>query len=440
MLFFASFVAASLYRFNDEKIEKNQIVPRFFDMTPGFLTLNLSITKCDGTCEIEIVAFEEVRRKQVFHEKDGYMAFCCTAERKCQNSIDFSDPTPVIRRPIVIKTITDSSSPENDILLEKAVTLSKIDLSSFQSSDIELPRRGIWTVMIANCGDNDVNIEGNATIIRRVGYLDDRLQYNGDISIVQTVCGILYLCYYCFAIWRSTPHLEKEQILVMVATGVFSFQGAISYAFFFLLNSIVDLPIAFTIIEAFIRSASIVFIFYSLLTALQKPVDIPKFKFSLLCIPLFVACFNDDDGYIHFNERETGKWMFGVGRIPYLLFAVQSLIHAGLAYYAYTHKPSESMAGDRRHKLVGIFVGALFGYVFMNIGLFATRYKSNLIATRKSEWVPWTIIPIVLFGLLIANGWFVMNINTEGWVALESGPSQQNEQMISAPDIDPFDN
>ena len=439
-LLLISFVSCSLFRFNDEKIPKNTIIRRYFDMNRGFLSLNLSITKCDGNCELEIVAFEEVRRKQIFHEKDNFQPFCCTPERNCLNTIDFADTTPVIRRPILIKTISDSSSPEHDILLEKAVTLSYIDLSSFQSSNIELPRKGIWTIMIANCGENDINIDGNATILRKSGFLDDRLKYNSSIFMIQLVFGISYLVYFTYSVWNNAPHLDKDHIKVMTVSCIFAFDGLVSFLFFYLMNIVVDIPNILTVFVALVHSISIVSILYSVLSALQRPVEIPLFKFALLIIPFFFASFNDLNGYVSFNERSTGKWIFGVGKIPYMFFLSYLIVHASIAVYAYLHKPSESLSGDKRFKFLGMFVGILFGYLFMSLSLFVIRLNSSIIATRKSEWVPLTIIPIILLSLIIANGWFVMDFNTEGWVVLETAPAGSLDvEHIPSHDSNPFD-
>lgn len=440
---FLSFSQSSLFRFNDEVIPKGRIIPRLFDMTPGYLKLNLSITKCAGNCEIELIVFEEVRRNQVFFEADNYQAVCCSPKSNCSNSIHYNDPTPVIRRPIEIKTISDANAIETDILLEKTVTLNRIDISSFRSADIELPWRGIWTVMIANCGPNDVNVDGNATMARRIGYLDDRLRNNHYISILQIIAGILYFAIFMFTIWNSVPRFEREHFLEMITCGVFIFDGFISWAFFYILNRVVDVHFIIVFIFVILHSLCMVEVFYTLFSSLQRPVEIPKFKFSLISIPISIALAFQMYGYINFAQRTTGRWLFGYGKYPALLFITQSFIHFYLSFYAFKHKPNESLDGETRPRLVGLFFGSASMYFIMNFCLFIMRLRSNVISTRKSEWVPWTITPLILFFLIAINGWFVSNTNNEGWVALDSGPNgyEQNDDQGIAPDADdtPFD-
>lgn len=417
-----------------------------FDMTPGYLRLNLSITKCDGNCEIELIAFEEVRRSQVFFASDNYQAMCCSPSRNCSNSIHYNDPTPVIRRPIEIKTIADSNSIESDILLEKTVTLSRIDLSSFQSADIELPRRGIWTVMIANCGQNDVNVDGNATMARRIGYLDDRLRYNHYVSILQIIGGCLYLFIFIFTVWNNTPHFERDFYLEMIACGIFVFDGFLSWGFFHILNKVVDIRSSIVIIFVILHSYCVIAMFYAIFSSLQRPIEIPIFKFSLLAIPMIIGYSFQMYGYVNFAQRTTGKWVFGYGKYPAFLFVIHSIIHIGLSYYSFSHKPNESVDGQRRPRLVGLFFGSATMYVFMNFSLFLMRCRSTIISTRKSEWVPWSITPLIMFFLLAINGWFVSNINSDGWIILESGAvgagknNNDDPGIVPLEDDDPFDN
>jgi len=420
-LFCVSF--SSLYSFHDDILRQGEVLQRFFDTSPGIVRLNISVTQCVGDCRIEIFAYEELRKQQVFPKEIDYQAVCCANESKCSvGSIYFADSSPVIRRPIVFKAPKSDGSPENDIVLDKTSTLASIDMSQFVSQDIDLPRKGLWTIMLANCGNNNVTIGGNASVARKIGYLDDRLHSFSIFAIVQLLFGASYMAYFITTVWKTQPRLSADHYLLISSIACYLADSAMTIVFFIKMNSSCDVHLIYTIGHSIVRANCIVFGLYTSLTILQRPIEIPLYIYAIAIIPMVFVSFVEDEAIVGFSKLVTGKWYFGYSKYSLYAFIYSVVISGSAAYVSYTRKPSESSHSEKRHRLLSYFVGSIIAYVCMNILLFLFRIRSTIFGTRKSEWVTWTIIPVFLSSLIVTNGWFLLDINTEGWEVLDSAP------------------
>jgi len=409
-----------LYDFSGEVVSPGQIMVRYFDTYPGVLTLNLYLTKCEGQCEIELSAFEEVRRKQIFSNITGYKAVCCGEGLPCSgNGLFFADLAPVIKRPIVMK------QEEGDIILGHSSTLDQREIILKQSNEVDLPRKGLWTIMISNCGSSPVSIDGNASIRRKDGYLDSRLQSFSVLASIQVVLSIVVFGYFLYNWMKNLPKLTPDHNRLVGAFIFVIMEGTVSVLFFvrWNRNGIVGIPLL--VIYTSIRSITHAVILYLTLHQLQRPREIPFYIFILIVLPLAIGSHIELDSIAHFAKRESGKWLFGFSKTPSFEFFATSIALIGIAYYSATNKPTESVQNDRRKQFLGIVAGSFVAYFFMSISLLIWRRSKTLIETRKSEWVPFSIPNILFFVLLCSNSWYINDINPEGWQTLDSAPQEE---------------
>ena len=416
-MFFVHILAVNcyLYNFKSELLKPGEILFRTFDTYPGSLSINLALTNCEPPCQIELSAFEEVRRKQIFSNKTNYKAICCQDDLPCSsNSIYFADPAPVIRRPIILK------QDEGDIVLGQSSTLSNSEIILKQNNDVDLSRKGLWTVLISNCGTNPVTIEGTAVIKRHDGYLDSRLQHFSIIGSIQTFFGIVLLGYFLFNWLKSLPKLTSDHNKIIFTSIFYILEGTLTVLLLIKWNKNGYPHQILVLLHTIIKSLSHSSIFYLSLLQLQRPHDIPIYIFLLIFLPNLYGTFIEDKSIIQFSHRQNGKWLFGFSEKPSIEFLVTIITHLCISYYSATHKPSESAQNDRRKTFLGIYSGSFVSFFFMNLSLLIWRLSKNLIETRKSEWVPFSIPSILFYILLSINFWYVSDINPEGWQTLET--------------------
>lgn len=395
-----TFSVSHLFSFQYQRIVSGDMIFRHVDTLAGQIFVNLSILNSPPNYSIQIYAYEEARKPYVFQNISNFQPICCPDASKCMvGHVFFADKAPVISRTITSANTTNNT--QND------------DIVLYQNNDIEIPRKGIWTILISNCGSEEIMINGYAQLRRHDGCLDIRLKHLYTISILISITGIGMISYNIFMWISSVPKLTLEQKISIGLLTIYAIYG-ISTAFLYRSwNQTGEYKMILSYISCFIRASLTVCVYYSTLHLLQLPDEFKLYYFFAAVIPVFIGSLIEFDGIRKFSSKDSGQWKFGYGN-PCLEFILLMIMHIFVYVYAHIHTPKED-ANEKRRFFLAIVLCTAISYIIMNFSLFVFRIGKTIIQTRKSEWVPFTLWPMLIAMMMSVNAWYAGELNPEGW-------------------------
>ena len=419
-MFLFFFVLSNSYLFELKKVNlaPGAVIQRHVDTLHSFILTNFSLLNVPANKTLLMYAFEEARRSVIFPNKTNHMAICCPNNSSfCKKgTIYFENIAPVLK-----KTIHSAKAREQKI--------SNIVLQ--QISDFELPRKGLWTILIANCGQKNITVDGSAFLKKYDGSLDMRIKNFYTISILVIIVGVGMIAYNLF-MWTTTlPKMLFEHKLMLLLISLFSINGVTSLLFFSTWNKTGEQNMILLVSDAFLRAFSTVCTYIFTLKQLQKPQENGFWLVFLALIPMFLGTYIENKGISNFSEIQTGRWCFGFG-FPCVEFITKVALHTYVFIYAQVKAPLET-SNENRKTLLGIVFGTLSSFVVMNLTLFIWRFGKNVVETRTSEWVPYTFHAIFMTILLSANAWHVGEYNPEGWETLNSLEDKSEIYYVKRP-------
>lgn len=418
--FLFGFSISHILDFQYERIVAGDIIARRVDTLAGIIHLNLSISNCPPNYSVQLYAFEEIRIPYVFPNSTNFQPICCPSKEKCNlGQVYFQENAPVISRMI---------TPEVNNTGKNTTDIDESDIILQQTSEIEITRKGIWTILISNCGSEEIMIHGFATIRRHDGCIDIRLKLLYTISILIIIIGVGMILYHLFMWVSSVPKLSLEQKSIIGLITLFTIYGLLTTYLYFSWNQTGDYKISISYSSSFLRSLITILVYYATLRHLQLPDEIKLYGFFGTIIPAFIGAVIENFGIKNFSSRYNGMWIFGYGH-PCIEFLTIVSVHIFVFVYAHLNTPKED-ANENRRILLALVFCTILSYTVMNLCLFGYRFNKNLIQTRKSEWVPFTLWPMLISVMISINAWYAGELNPEGWQMFNSGEDNQNAFVI----------
>ncbi|OHS94775.1 hypothetical protein TRFO_39066 [Tritrichomonas foetus] len=428
--------SSALISFNHQNLPSGSVLERFFDTSPADIIIDIMITNCSESCQLEIIAFEELRRKTMLTKDTNFEVKCCKQDSCEKSKLHFVKYAAVLRKTIIYTNPEDVLLDKEEILKtnhqkSKTKDKSQNNIKSFLSDSkftpkynaksLRIPTKTLWTISVSNCGDSDLVVDGTISVYRQKGFLDDRLGNIVLIAVIQIVSGIFFIIFYLLSAYETTPTLTKKHKILLLCGLLFSFDGAFKIILFYLWNQNDTPNLIFSFFSSLSRAFFYCSVLYMSISGLQLPQEIPLKYFWYGIIPFLLFIEFDNRGLIHFNQRLIGRWKFGFNT-KYFSFEYFGTvcITISIIIYAQLYKPSENSHNEKHHTFLALFASLLSGLLSTSIIMFIYRYNKNLIQTRKSEWVPATILPIYYFLLLVTNSWYWIEFNPTGWQTLEN--------------------
>ena len=424
--FFFNFIHSFVFDFHDERVASGYIMIRHIDTNHGFLISNLSISNSPSNYSIWLYAYNEAYKNSVFPNKTNHLPMCCPEKSSdCKHgSVHFNENVPVVRRKISYQGST-AKAGSSEIILN-------------QNTDVEFPRKGLYTVLIANCGNEEVTLNGCGILKKYDGSLDLRVKNFYTISILVIVVSIGMISYNLFMWFTSIPKLMKEHKIMLSLLLLFALNGITSCLFYYKWKSTGNGGSFLMIIDAFIRALSTVSVYMFSIQQLQKPQEKNYYILLIAVLPLLVGCYIENKAIANFSAIESGKWIFGFGK-PCIEFIIKILLHFFVCLYSHMNAPGES-SSEGRHIFLGFIFAAFTGYFAMSFSLFIWRFNKTLIQTKASEWVPFALHPILMVFLLLANLWYVGEYNPEGWQTLNFVEDRSSIYYVKRPNTVQMEN
>lgn len=314
---------------------------------------------------------------------------------------------------IIEKIIQDTSS--DDIVIN-----ANTNKKNNGEDVVRISSKTLWTVIVANCYDTDLELDGSISIRRVSGFLDDRLHPFSIISVGELVSGIFFILFYLLTVFQTVPKLTLQHKVVFGMGIMYTADGLFNVITFYTWNAHDTPPMWSVWGSALSRSVLISGIFYLMALGLQHPQEIPWKYFAAAAVPMLFAAYVDNMGIINFSNRQSGTWLFGYSHIPSIELIIVLLGSIALTIYAQIFKPSETSHNEKHNTLLAAFAALLAGTAVVVFSLFVWRFNKTLIQTRKSEWVPYTITPIYYFLVMVVDAWFWLEFNPSGWQTLDS--------------------
>lgn len=392
MLLCALVVAhAGLISFDNEPLPPRHVVERFFESWDGFVLSRIASVPDHQT--IELVVFDASRRAEVFPGQNRHRPVCCEpgANSTCQRgSLD-----------IVI------GGPHERVVFSGS--------SALTDEKVKCDGGVVYAVVIANCGDEEVTVNGSVIVESGHGMMDRRLIkclcFTGTWFILLFVLMAAFMCKTLLGRARSSwNHRLFLGALILSLAWMF-----FTTAVFGLWYQVGKPGTGLVGTAVVLRALAATLVFYVTFVTLQDGHAESVWKvFGLFCVLCVESSAIEMVGILQLSTKSTGNWLLGFGVIP-MDFVLFSMMTAVVLVQATRLLSGEAVDGDRRQRYLVMLFGA---FVFYFVSTFATslfRLNTPIWQSVLSEWMAFAIQPTFLGFVIVIDLWFLWNWSPAGW-------------------------
>ncbi|OHT16120.1 hypothetical protein TRFO_13446 [Tritrichomonas foetus] len=429
----------SIANYKNQAFLPGTIVKKIFDLNDGSFLSNFTFSECHGTCNLELILYNEADHSSVFEDEYKINPVCCQSNSdNCQPGfLKVKNNAPVMRRVFKI---------EGSQILNENLNKNKETSNNTKNVDFAVKESSLWTIILSNCGDKEFVINGNASF-ESTSQIDNRLFYLMVSVIICFIISLLYLFFWSYSVLKSTPTLAfNHKAFIATSSFLLLFFGSfIGFFIFWLLFGDSNIFIALGV--STFRALSIVSLLYMACSCLQYPNEIGFKNFYIIFAFLFIFSFFEVHGITKFNSRLTGTWNLGFSLIPFADFLLIFGVCLFTIIHAFKSAPQEVSDDSKRKKLLIVLSILLLLYTFCGLFICYQSYSLSIIAIRGKEWIEFSILPIFLISLDILCGWYLWDFNPMGWQTINDNNLKKgkhndnfglgNDLVQSDPESDP---
>ena len=440
-------VTSSLFSFTNTEIPSGSILQHWIDVEGGILDHNFTFLQCKGSCHFELLIYPEANKSEVFKDIPGNQLICCDPKDfECQPHFLFynNKSTAAIHRifqiegtPIENENKTKSKNvkkaqkgeesvkPVTNSKKGQAKTQQKYPLAFMMDSE-----RVLYSVVLANCGEQPFRLTGHITIHPENGYLDLRLTSSKYFSTFIFLFGAVFTVAWYMIIHKKRPRLAVQHYFFIGSSGFYAGFTFFLCLLFWIWSLFGVTNILVTLFASICRAACICGLLYCTISGLQMPQEIKYTDFAAVVVILSISSFVEISGIEAINSRGTGRWLFGFGAVPFLDFLVITIASIVILVISVMKAPEETSDDPKRKQFLIYFIASFAVYFLLSSVIAITTIGSSVTSGSSSYFLGFITCPVYLTLLLAANAKFWMEYNPNGWEPQKFNGTDQSDNDI----------
>jgi len=421
--FLLIFIKSRLYSFNNDELPGKTILSKWFDVEEGFLNMNLSFVECKGSCHLELIAFPNDIKKDLFNYSKVFEPECCPdGDKSC-----FSGKLRLNHNDNVIyKIFQIEGEPDSDQIPAKSQNFNSYKEKYPNSVDLS-KNRSIYSVVLANCKSSSIRMNGIVTIASKNGFLDMRLKPFMVMSFIFAAFAhaspVLWVAYH----YQRRPKLDLNHILFLISFGFFTFYSLFLFLYFLMWNLFGSPSLLFLLLTSVLRALAIAGVLYVSLVGLQFPLEVDWTLFASAVVILSISSYSEISGLSSFSSRSNGKWFFGFGYIPFFDFVSISLLSATTFMFSIRSAPEETKEDSKRKMFLQLCIGSFITYFAVSFIVGLLSLRNNNVGSYITDSLGFILSSLYNSSLLIINSWLWMKFNPLGWETINDNQSLNDD-------------
>ena len=467
---FISFIGCSLFSFTNTEIPSGSILQRWIDVEGGLLDHNFTFLQCKGSCHFELLIYPENKKEEVFKDVPGNQIICCDPKDfDCQTGFLYYnnksqsiihriyqiDGTPIdegeknIPKPKKHeekseqnqnpKQINENAESQSIGEVIQPVSNSKKGQQKLQQkypySFMMDSERVMYSVVLANCGEQPFRVTGFITIHSEIGYMDLRLTLSKYFTTLLFIFGTVISILWFTTIKKKRPRLGINHYFFIGSSAFYASHFFFLSLVFWIWSIFGAHSTLLTLFASITRSGCLSGLLYSTITALQIPQEINIKNFASVVVLLAISSFVEISGIESISSRNTGRWLFGFGAVPFIDFLVLSITSVVITVIATKKAPEETSDDPKRKKMLLFYLISFAVYFALSSAItIVTLGSDDITKSSGTDFIGFLVSPIYMTCLLLINAKFWMEFNPNGWEA------QGDNYMESDNDLGLIDN
>jgi len=405
LLFFTVISYSWLFSFNSASIDVGSHVHRWFEADDGFINPEFRFDSNTQSGVLELLVFKSNYDKTMIENK------CCEyGNDNCTLSENMKNESGYFRQILKIEE-------ETETIEAKTSDLSYSQIKLLYPNAHMIYESSIWSIVLSNCGKNDVSVTGTIKVYTPFGFADIRVRSISNSTMLLCLLLTVFISLWLYLFLLKNPHLDIVHYPFVIAASSLVLESIVYAIHFYIWNRLGSNYLITIIFTSLVSALSKSLVCFSVYQSIVGNIEIQYKQFyPFICIFL-LSSFGETKGISDLFSRSSGRWLLGYGSIPCFSFLSNVLVIVIMLYYT---KNLIHLSPQKRslHQVVLI---TIISYCFVIIVMTVFRWNMTLEDAKKFEWLTFCLDPLFFTTILILNGAFWLKYNPIGWQTISDG-------------------